>query len=81
MSTMHDLFGVVDDPVTEAQKLLAQHGFVAVHAELLQKCLTTLHVLACDAESADEEQEINGRSCLSSEGAKILRQTLRLHAT
>ena len=49
-----DLFDGADDPVTKAAKLLAQKDVVAVPGALMRQCLTTLHVLACDAEDGDE---------------------------
>ena len=51
---MHDLFGVVDDPVTEAARMLSQHDLFVVPGSVLRECLTVLHVLVCDSDDAEE---------------------------
>lgn len=51
---MHDLFGVVDDPVTEACRMLAQHDLVVVPGSVMRDCLNVLHILVCDSEDAEE---------------------------
>lgn len=51
---MHDLFGVVDDPVTEAARMLAQHDLFVVPGSVLRQCLDVLHVLVCDSDDAEE---------------------------
>lgn len=52
--SMHDLFGVVDDPVTEAARMLAKHDLFVVPGSVMRECLTVLHVLVCDSEDAEE---------------------------
>ena len=52
--TMHDLFGVVDDPVTEAALMLAQHDLFVVPGAVMRECLSVLHILAADSEDIDE---------------------------
>ncbi len=49
---MHDLFGVVDDPVTEAARMLAQHDLFVVPGSVMRDCLNVLHILVCDSEDA-----------------------------
>lgn len=56
--SMHDLFGLVDDPVTEAARMLAQHDLVVVPGSVMRNCLNVLHILACDAESVEETMEV-----------------------
>ena len=51
---MHDLFGVVDDPVTEAARMLAQHDLFVVPGSVMRDCLNVLHILVCDSEDAEE---------------------------
>ena len=51
---MHDLFCVVDDPVTEAARMLAQHDLFVVPGSVLRECLNVLHVLVCDSDDAEE---------------------------
>jgi hypothetical protein len=53
--TMHDLFGVVDDPVTEAAKMLAKHDLFIVQGHVMRDCIDVLRVLLCNAESTEEE--------------------------
>lgn len=52
--SMHDLFGVVDDPVTEAARMLAQHDLFVVPGSVMRECLNVLHILACDADDTEE---------------------------
>lgn len=51
---MHDLFGVVDDPVTEAARMLAQHDLFVVPGSVMRKCLNVLHILSCDSDDMEE---------------------------
>jgi len=55
---MHDLFGVVDDPVTEACRMLAEHDLVVVPGSVMRECMNVLHILACDMESVEEGLEL-----------------------
>ncbi len=55
---MHDLFGLVDDPITEAARMLAQHDLVVVPGSVMRECMNVLHILVCDAESVEETMEI-----------------------
>jgi len=43
MGMQHDLFGVVDDPVTEAARMLAQHDLFVVPGSVMRDCLNVLH--------------------------------------
>jgi hypothetical protein len=54
---MHDLFGVVDDPVTEAARMLAEHDLFVVPGDVMRDCLNVLHILVCDSESVEEAME------------------------
>lgn len=51
---MHDLFGVVDDPVTEAARMLAQHDLFVVPGSVMRECLNVLHILVCDSDDVEE---------------------------
>ena len=51
---MHDLFGVVDDPVTEAARILAQHDLFVVPGSVMRECLNVLHILVCDSDDVEE---------------------------
>ena len=55
---MHDLFGGVDDPVTEACRMLAEHDLVVVPGSVMRECMNVLHILACDTESVEECLEL-----------------------
>lgn len=56
---MSDLFGMpAGDPVMDAKQLLLAHGFVAIPTPLLDRCLSVFAVLASDAESQEEADEI-----------------------
>lgn len=57
MST-HDLFGGVDDPVTEACRMLAEHDLVVAPGSVMRECMNVLHILACDTESVEECLEL-----------------------
>lgn len=54
MDEMHDLFGVFDDPITEAARMLATHDLVVVPGSVMRDCLDVLHILVCDSESVEE---------------------------
>ena len=54
---MHDLFGVVDDPVTEAARMLAQHDLFVVPGSVMRDCLNVLHILVCDSEDAEDDED------------------------
>ena len=56
--SMHDLFGGVDDPVTEACRMLAEHDLVVVPGSVMRECMNVLHILACDTESVEECLEL-----------------------
>ena len=56
--SMHDLFGGVDDPVTEACRMLAEHDLVVVPGSVMRECMNVLHILACDTESVEEGLEL-----------------------
>ena len=56
--SMHDLFGVVDDPVTEMCRELQKHDLVVVPGKVMRECVNVLHILVCDAESVEEAMEI-----------------------
>jgi hypothetical protein len=57
--TMHDLFGGVDDPITEAALMLAQHDLFVVSGAVMRECLNVLHILAADSEDIDEGAAIS----------------------
>jgi hypothetical protein len=56
--TMHDLFSGVDDPVTEASRMLSKHDLFVVPGSVVRECMNVLHILLCDTESVDEAMEI-----------------------
>lgn len=51
---MNDLLGGIDDPVTEAARMLAQHDLFVVPGSVLRECLNVLHILACDSDDVEE---------------------------
>lgn len=51
---MNDLLGGIDDPVTEAARMLAQHDLFVVPGSVLRECLNVLHILVCDSDDAEE---------------------------
>jgi hypothetical protein len=55
--SMHDLFGEVDDPITEAARMLAKHDLVVMPGSTMRDCLDVLNILVCDAESVEEAME------------------------
>lgn len=55
--SMHDLFGCVDDPVTEAARVLARHDLFVVPGSVMRECLSVLHILVCDSDDAEEAMQ------------------------
>lgn len=51
---MNDLLVGIDDPVTEAARMLAQHDLFVVPGSVLRECLNVLHILVCDSDDVEE---------------------------
>lgn len=56
--SMHDLFGVTDDPVTEACRELAKHDLVVVPGQVMRDCMNVLNILLDETESTEEAMNV-----------------------